>query len=44
MVVKRIPKEVLEAIYGLSIKTRGIEEGGDEKITAENLLIAYASK
>ena len=43
LVVKRIPKEVLEATYGLSIRTRGVEEGGDGNITAEDLLIAYAS-
>ncbi|OSD03306.1 P-loop containing nucleoside triphosphate hydrolase protein [Trametes coccinea BRFM310] len=42
LVVKRIPKEVLEAIYGLSIRTRGIEEGGDGKITGSDLLVAYA--
>ncbi|KAI0936735.1 hypothetical protein AcV5_004801 [Taiwanofungus camphoratus] len=42
LVVKRIPKEVLEAIYGLSIQTRGAEEGEDNKITPENLLVAYA--
>ena len=44
LVVKRIPKEVLEAVYGLSIKPKSIEEGGDGRITAENFLIAYASK
>ena len=44
LVVKRIPKEVLEAVYGLSIKAKSIEEGGDGKIGAENLLIAYASQ
>jgi len=44
LVVKRIPKEVLEASYGLTIKTKGIEEGGDGKITAEDFLIAYASE
>lgn len=44
LVVKRIPKEVLEAIYGLSIQTRGAEEGEDNKITPENLLVAYASE
>lgn len=43
LVVKRIPKEVLEATYGLSIRTKGIEEGGDGKITGTDLLIAYAS-
>lgn len=44
LVVQRIPKEVLEATYGLSIKVRGIEEGGNGQVTAENFLIAYASK
>lgn len=44
LVVRRIPKEVLEATYGLNIKIKGPEEGGDGKTTAENLLIAYASK
>ena len=43
LVVKRIPKEVLEATYGLSIRTKGIEEGGDGKISGTDLLIAYAS-
>jgi len=44
LVVKRFPREVLEATYGLSIKTSSIEEGGDGKITAENFLIAYAGE
>ena len=44
LVVKRIPKDVLEALYGLSIKVSSIEEGGDGNGTAEDLLIAYASK
>lgn len=43
LVVKRIPKDVLEALYGLSIKVSGVEEGGDGNVTAEDLLIAYAS-
>ncbi|KIM47835.1 hypothetical protein M413DRAFT_439514 [Hebeloma cylindrosporum] len=42
LITKRLPKEILEATYGLSIKTRGMEEGGDGSVTAENLLIAYA--
>ncbi|KAF9229092.1 P-loop containing nucleoside triphosphate hydrolase protein [Gyrodon lividus] len=42
LVVKRIPKEVLEATYGLSIGVRGVEEGGDGKVMAEDLLVAYA--
>jgi large subunit GTPase 1 len=44
LVVKRIPKEVLEAIYGLSIKTQGVDEGGDGKIAGQDLLITYASR
>jgi large subunit GTPase 1 len=44
LIVKRIPTDVLQAIYGLVVKVRGIEEGGDGKITAENFLISYASK
>ncbi|KAI0689891.1 P-loop containing nucleoside triphosphate hydrolase protein [Cytidiella melzeri] len=42
LVVKRIPKEVLEAIYGLSIRCKSVEEGGSGKISAEDLLITYA--
>jgi large subunit GTPase 1 len=44
LVVRRIPPEVLEATYGLAIRMRGPEEGGNGKITAEDLLIAYASR
>lgn len=44
LVVKRIPKDVLEAVYGLSIRPKGVEDGGDGKVTAEDLLICYASK
>jgi large subunit GTPase 1 len=44
LVVKRIPKDVLEATYGLAIKIKGVDEGGDGQVTAENFLIAYASK
>jgi large subunit GTPase 1 len=43
-VAKRLPKEVLEATYGLSIKVRSGEEGGDGDVTAENFLIAYAGQ
>ena len=44
LVVKRIPKEVLEAVYGLALKVENAEEDGDGKVTAESLLVAYASK
>lgn len=43
LLVKRLPREILEATYGLNIKTRGAEEGGDGSVTAENFLVAYAS-
>ncbi|KAJ7786125.1 hypothetical protein B0H16DRAFT_1401155 [Mycena metata] len=42
LVVKRIPKDVLEATYGLDIKIKGVDEGGDGQVTAENFLISYA--
>jgi large subunit GTPase 1 len=44
LLVKRIPKDVLEATYGLSITTLSMEDGGDGKVTAESLLVAHASK
>ena len=44
LVVKRIPKEVLEATYGLFIKTKSVDEGGDGQVAADKLLQAYASK
>ena len=43
LVAQRIPKEVLEATYGISIRVKVIEEGGDGKVSTENLLQAYAS-
>lgn len=43
LVVQRIPKAVLEAVYGLTIRTASVEEGGDGRVKAEDLLIAYAS-
>ncbi|KAG6336135.1 hypothetical protein ID866_2945 [Astraeus odoratus] len=42
LVTKRIPREVLEATYGLSIKLRGVEERGDGHVIAEDFLVAYA--
>lgn len=43
LVVRRIPKMILEGIYGLSIRTKAKEEGGNGQVSAEDLLIAYAS-
>lgn len=42
LVVQRIPKEVLDGTYGLSIQAKRAEEGGDGHMRAENLLVAYA--
>lgn len=43
LVTQRIPKTFLEAVYGIHIKTRPIEEGGTGTPAAEELLRAYAS-
>ncbi|KAI5124166.1 hypothetical protein M0805_000974 [Coniferiporia weirii] len=42
LVARRVPGVILEGTYGLTIRTKGKEEGGDGKISAENLLMAYA--
>ncbi|KAM0475278.1 hypothetical protein ACHAPX_007032 [Trichoderma viride] len=42
LVAQRIPKPFLEAIYGIKIHTRPIEEGGTGIPTGEELLRAYA--
>lgn len=42
LVAKRIPQSFLEALYGIKINTRPLEEGGTGIPTAEELLMAYA--
>ncbi|KAI2463456.1 P-loop containing nucleoside triphosphate hydrolase protein [Annulohypoxylon bovei var. microspora] len=42
LVTHRIPQPFLEAIYGIHIKTRPLEEGGTGIPTASELLAAYA--
>jgi large subunit GTPase 1 len=42
LVAQRVPKLFLEAIYGIQIKTRPLEEGGTGIPTAEEVLRAYA--
>lgn len=42
LVAQRVPKEVLEAIYGIKIAVLSEEEGGSGMPTAEEFLIAYA--
>ena len=43
LVTQRIPQRFLERTYGITIKTRPLEEGGTGVPTAEELLVAYAS-
>ena len=42
LVARRIPQPFLEAIYGIKIRTRPLEEGGTGVPSAEELLSAYA--
>ncbi|KAF6845134.1 ribosome biogenesis gtpase [Colletotrichum musicola] len=42
LVARRIPKQFLEAVYGITIKTRALEEGGTGIPSAQELLSAYA--
>ncbi|KAL8855156.1 MAG: hypothetical protein Q9221_000062 [Calogaya cf. arnoldii] len=42
LVAKRIPQSFIEALYGVKVKTRPLEEGGTGIPTAEEILIAYA--
>jgi large subunit GTPase 1 len=42
LVTKRIPQHFLEALYGIKIVTRPLEEGGTGIPTAEEMLMAYA--
>ena len=42
LVAKRIPQPFLEALYGMKIVTRPLEEGGTGIPTAEEMLTAYA--
>lgn len=42
LVAQRIPQSFLEALYGIKVHTRPLEEGGTGTPTAEEVLIAYA--
>ncbi|KAL8781045.1 MAG: hypothetical protein Q9213_006190 [Squamulea squamosa] len=42
LVAKRIPQTFFEALYGVKVKTRPLEEGGTGIPTAEEILVAYA--
>lgn len=41
-VARRIPKDFLEALYGINIRMRPLEEGGTGMPTAQEVLRAYA--
>lgn len=43
LVAQRVPQAFLEALYGIKIEKRPLEEGGTGIPTAEELLIAYAT-
>ncbi|KAL8866109.1 MAG: hypothetical protein Q9174_006487, partial [Haloplaca sp. 1 TL-2023] len=42
LVAQRIPQSFLEALYGVKVHTRPLEEGGTGIPTAEEILVAYA--
>lgn len=42
LVAQRIPQSFLEALYGVKVHTRPLEEGGTGLPTAEEILVAYA--
>ena len=42
LVAQRIPQSFYEALYGVKVHTRPIEEGGTGIPTAEEILVAYA--
>ena len=42
LVARRIPQSYLEALYGIKVHIRPIEEGGTGIPTAEEILVAYA--
>ncbi|KAJ1668171.1 hypothetical protein IW140_000662 [Coemansia sp. RSA 1813] len=43
LIARRIPKWVIEAMYGIEVRIRPEEEGGDGIPTAEELLTSYAA-
>lgn len=42
LVAQRIPQIFFEALYGIKVRTRPLEEGGTGLPTAEEILVAYA--
>lgn len=44
LVCRRIPKDILEGVYGIGIGIKEVDEGGSGLVTWEDLLSSYASK
>lgn len=44
LVCRRIPKDILEGVYGIGIGIKAVEEGGTGLVTWEDLLSSYASE
>ena len=44
LVCQRIPREILEGTYGISIEVKSTEEGGSGLVGWEEMLSAYASR
>ena len=44
LVCRRVPKEILEGVYGIGIGVKEIEEGGTGEVLWEDLLSSYASE
>lgn len=44
LVCRRVPKEILEGVYGIGIGVKSEEEGGTGEVLWEDLLSSYASE
>jgi len=44
LVCRRVPKDILEGVYGIGIGVQSVEEGGTGEVLWEDLLSSYASK
>ncbi|KZV93783.1 putative LSG1-large-subunit GTPase [Exidia glandulosa HHB12029] len=42
LVTRRVPRDILEATYGLTLRVHAPEENVSDDVTAEDLLVAYA--
>jgi large subunit GTPase 1 len=44
LICRRVPKDILEGVYGIGITVKDVEEGGSGQVLWEDLLSSYASK